>query len=775
MSKETDARIIIDRLLREAGWDIENKSQVSTEEAAADGRADYLLKDTRTRPLAIVEAKRFTVDPYSAKDQARDYAQSLPVHFILLSNGEDHYFWDYTEGDARSILGFPSPSDLERRAGLKIHRRGDLRQSLASVPYPERFRFKGEEIEIRPYQKKCVQALDNALLSGRRRMLIEMATGTGKTLTIAMIMKRWFQGAVISRVLFLADRIELAKQAKETFDDYLSQWPSTLLYGGRRSLEGQIVVGTLDTIAGQLGPGGFGHAYFDLVVTDECHRSIYSTHRATLAHFDAIQIGLTATPNPGELRWVSETERQLVRSTYVFFDCWDSAKQEGNPTFTYSIQQGINDGYLADYKIYVAESRLTFEGATWEGDEIKPGQWERTVTSWDRNKLLVDEFYRVEEERGDPRTRKTIVFAASERHATQLEQLFNRALSDELVLRLASHLQVSPGAVRSDYAKKITCYSNNSNPKPFIDRFKYDALPVLAISVDMLDTGYDHKEVENLVMMRPTKSAIKYAQMRGRGSRLCPRIGKSSFLIYDFVGNTGRFDDPGQEYHRPREVGRRSPAEQAREPETEYIVTPEHTSETLRPREFVEIPLGSLEDEFRRREMIAIGPEGLAIDRKTYLDKWHEKVTELKEVDPAVRAVVEGRPLREEEWDDLAARLNCPEFWFTEQSLQAAFDQPAGSLADFILAALGLYRFPTREERIERSFAAWVAQHNPTPHQSEMLRLPKARVLAGDHIDMAVFNQPPFSLRGGRARMEQLFGRDRLHRIVEEANIHLVA
>lgn len=774
MSKETDVRIVIDRLLREAGWDIENKSRVSTEEPTAEGRADYLLKDSRTRPLAIVEAKRFSIDPYSAKDQAREYAQSLPVHFILLSNGEDHYFWDYAEGDARPILGFPTPADLERRASLKIHRRGDLQQSLASLPYPEHFRFKGEEIEVRPYQRKCMEAVDSALISGGRKMLIEMATGTGKTLTIAMIMKRWFQAAIISRVLFLADRIELAKQAKETFDDYLSQWPSTLLYGGRRSLEGQIVVGTLDTIAGQLGLGGFGHAYFDLVVTDECHRSIYSTHRATLAHFDAIHIGLTATPNPGELHWVSETERQLVRSTYVFFDCWDSAKQEGEPTFTYTIQQGINDGYLADYKIYVAESRLTFEGATWEGDEIKPGDWERTATSWDRNKLLVDEFYRVEQERLDFRPRKTIIFAISERHAIQLEQLFNHSLTADQVLRLASELRVSPGAVRSDYAKKITCYSNNGNTKPLIDRFKYDPLPVIAISVDMLDTGYDHKEVENLVMMRPTKSAIKYAQMRGRGSRLCPRIGKTSFLIYDFVGNTERFDDPGQEYHQPKETGHR-PRQLEPEPEQEPAPTPEPQPEPPKPKEFVEIRLGSLEDEFRRREMITIGPEGLAIDRKTYLDKWREKVTELKTVDPAVQAIAEGRPLSEEEWDALAARLNSPEFWFTEQSLQAAFDQPAGSLADFILAALGLYKFPTREERIEKAFQAWVAQHSPTPHQAEMLRLLKARVLAGDRIDMTVFSQPPFSLRGGRSRMEMLFGRDGLERIVEEVNMHLVA
>jgi type I restriction enzyme, R subunit len=172
-----------------------------------------------------------------------------------------------------------------------------------------------------------------------------------------------------------------------------------LLYGGKRSLEGQIIVGTLDTISSQLGQSGFGHGYFDLVITDECHRSIYNTHRATLGHFDAIQIGLTATPNPGELHWISQHERQLVRSTYMFFDCWDSARQEGQPTFAYAIQDGIKEGYLSPYQIYVAESRLTFEGTTWEEDEIAFSDWGRTAESEDRLKLIIDEYFRVEEER----------------------------------------------------------------------------------------------------------------------------------------------------------------------------------------------------------------------------------------------------------------------------------------------------------------------------------------------------------------------------------------
>jgi type I restriction enzyme R subunit len=780
MPTEADARIVVDRMLRESGWDIEDKSQVSTEEASADGRADYLLKNQRTQPLAVVEAKRFSIDPYSAKGQARDYAVSLSSPFVILSNGREHYFWEYDTGDARPVVGLPSRADLERRANLRQHRTGSLQTTLNALPLPTRFRFKSEDVEARPYQLRCLQAADEALLAGRRRMLFEMATGTGKTLTIAMLMKRWFQAAVCSRVLFLADRIELAKQAKETFDEYLRDYPSTLLFGGKRSLEGQIVVGTLDTIAGQLGPGGFGHAYFDLVVTDECHRSIYNTHRATLGHFDAIHIGLTATPNPGELHWISEHERQLVRSTYMFFDCWDSAAQEGRPTFAYAIQDGIKEGYLSPYQIYVAESRLTFEGATWEDDEIAFGDWGRTAESEDRLKLIIDEYFRVEEERPQPHPRKTIVFAVSERQAVLLERLFNKLLPDAACLRIAEQTGRYPAEVRQSFAQKITCYSNNGNPKPVIDRFKFDPLPVIAVSVDMLDTGYDHKEVENLVMLRPTTSAIKYAQMRGRGSRLCPRIGKSGFLIYDFVNNTQNFDDPGAKYHAPKTKGTRpGPVEPPGPGPEGPIVGPPPPPPPGPPREFKVIKEGSLEDEFRKRQMIIVGPDGLEIDRQRYQDQWVSRIEELRNTDSVVRKVLTGEEVTENEWEELAHKLNAPEFWFDESALQKAFDQPTGSLNDFIRAALGLYQFPTREQRVERAFTAWVAEHSNSinPDQARMLSLLRNVALASVRetkyatIDTNVFTRAPFTLLGGRTRMESLFGgREKLGSILDELN-----
>jgi type I restriction enzyme R subunit len=613
-----------------------------------------------------------------------------------------------------------------------------------------------------------------------------MATGTGKTLTIAMLMKRWFQAAIISRVLFLVDRIELGKQAKETFDDYLHDWPAVILYGGKKSLEGQIVVGTLDTVAGQLGAGGFGHAYFDLVVTDECHRSIYNTHRATLGHFDAIHIGLTATPNPGELRWISEHERQLARNTYIFFDCWNAAKKEGRPTFEYGIQTAIDDGYLASYQIYHAESVLTYEGAIWEGDEIKPGEWGKDVESEDRLKTIIQEYYSADAERAKERPRKTIVFAVSDRQTDILVRLLNKLLTDDDCMNIARQINRSPAQVRQDFAKKITCYANNGNPKTIIDQFKYDPLPVVAVSVDMLDTGYDHKEVENLIMLRPTQSAIKYAQMRGRGSRLCPRIGKTKFIVYDFVGNTKRFNDPGELYHKPKLVGTAPGATilSKKEDVEEFVAEEPSDFETRHQAKgnFTVIQEGSLDDEIRARELIIIGPEGLAIDRKTYQEKWEEKIVEFAKHDPAIEKIFRGEELTDDEWENLARRLNSPEYYFNEASLRRAFEQPTGSLSDFIRVALKLDRFFTREERIERAFNTWFAEHSSLdPAQTQMLRLLKAHLVAQvsdkkiEPISVRLFNEPPFALWGGRKRMEQLFGKDKLVRMVNELNALLAA
>jgi type I restriction enzyme R subunit len=285
----------------------------------------------------------------------------------------------------------------------------------------------------------------------------------------------------------------------------------------------------------------------------------------------------------------------------------------------------------------------------------------------------------------------------------------------------------------------------------------------------MLDTGYDHKEVENLVMLRPTQSAIKYAQMRGRGSRLCPRIQKNEFIIYDFVGNSRRFNDPGEIYHAPKQI--RTTTRTYKISKENFIENP-----SLKP-EFLVIAEGSLDDEIRVREIIIIGPEGIAIDRKSYREKWEEKIVVLKQTDAAIEKIFHGEKLSDEEWENLAQRLNSPEYYFNEGALRRAFEQPTGSLSDFIRFALGIDRFLSREERIEKAFNTWVVEHSSSinPAQAQMLRLLKARVMAGEEITMKLFSQPPFSLWGGLTRMEQLFGKDKLLQMVDELNSLLAA
>src|SRR3989344_376868 len=343
---ETDSRIIIDRLLREAGWDIENKLQVSTEEPTADGRADYLLKDNRGRPLAIIEAKRFEKDPNLAQEQAKAYAESINAPFIFLANGEILYFWDYKFDSSRLIDSFYSQEDLERRE--KLH---EISKPLSEISMPSKFTHFNKELEVRPYQIKAIEAVDEAIEKGKRRMLIEMATGTGKTLAMAMIMKRLFEAGMVKNVLFLVDRKNLAEQTKDVFTEYLKDTPSKVWYGGKPKELAQIVIGTLPTIASQL--KRFGPGYFDLVVTDECHRSIYNVYRDLLNHFDALHVGMTATPNLGHYEFVNEKEKRLVRNTYEFYKCWNHATQIGEPTFAYGIGDGIKDESIGKESFWI--------------------------------------------------------------------------------------------------------------------------------------------------------------------------------------------------------------------------------------------------------------------------------------------------------------------------------------------------------------------------------------------------------------------------------------
>lgn len=731
---EADARIIVDRLLREAGWNIEDKTQVSTEEAAADGRADYLLKDSHGRPLAVIEAKKFSIDPNLAQQQAKEYAKSISAPFIFLANGEILYFWDYENDSSRLVDSFYNQEDLERRDSL--HK---ISKPLNQTQMPSKFTHFNKELEIRPYQIKAIGAVDEAIENGKRRILIEMATGTGKTLTMAMIMKRLFEAGLVQTVLFLVDRKQLAEQTKDVFAEYLKDTPSKVWYGGKPKELGQIVIGTLPTIASSLERFGPGH--FDLVVTDECHRSIYNVYRDLLNHFDALHIGMTATPNLGFYQFINDKEKRLIRNTYEFYKCWNHATTTGEPTFAYGIVEGIHDKFLANYQIYLAKSRITVEGVQYEGIDYKPSELERTITIESRNKLMVQEYAEMEKQRGGDHLKKSIVFAVTKNHAAQLKRFF-----DEVFLQY-----------KGNYAQIIT--SDTPNPGQIIKDFEKQEFPLCLISVGMLDTGIDLPNIENLLMMRPTASAVLYQQMRGRGTRKEPKIGKESFLIYDFVGNAEKFNDPMLENAVPGEKAL-----------PKYLAKEIEEEEVKRKKEFIVVKEHELSDEMQTREMIYVGPEGLAIDRQNYKEKFKETIEELAN-DPTVQKILSDKELEQEELDKLAAQLNKPEDYFNEDNLKEAYEQPSGSLVDFIKAALGKYTFPTKKERVNKNFDSWLRQKEYTVDQIMLLSQLKNRFVAGDNeIGADDFNKPPLREQGGIQKAVSLFGEQGLRQTLEELN-----
>lgn len=733
--RETDARILIDKQLRQAGWDIEIKNQVSTEDTAKTGRADYILRDHRGRGLAVVEAKRFSVDPTSAKNQALQYAESMKIDFIFLANGEDIYFWDYKNRPEQKVSTFFSQRDLEKLQTLRLDQK-----SLSIIPIPEKY-FKGGEWRIlRPYQKEAMQIIDKALQLNRRKSLMVMATGTGKTDVIALYLKRLFEANLISRALFLIDRIDLGVQTKEVFDEILKDYPTKLLYGGKPKDESSIIISTLPTLYSQLSQ--FTSGYFDIVISDEAHRSIFGIYNAVLSHFDAIRIGLTATPSS-----------YIDRNTYKLFDCWDEQEQKGKPTFLYSIRRGIKDGFLAGYDILQIDTQISTKGIKYDGEDFDPEDLERQINVPARNEQVAKSFRQEEEKREPKRQRKTIVYAVTKKHASQLAYYFN---------------QVYP-EYNGRFAEIIT--SDTEDPRGAIRRFKLEELPMMAVSVGMLDTGIDAPAVENLVMVRPTRSPILYQQMRGRGSRLSAKIGKTSFRIYDYAGVTKYFNDESfNPYSDILKVKKGIPwgseVEDLTEQEKEVV-----------SRLFIQVPEIAPEntDIVIKRSFIEVGSEGERIDVDDYQNAWERQIQELAKTEPLIVKIKNKEELTSEEVAILTERLNSPKFYFNEVNLRDAYQYPPGTINEFIKTALGIQALPSEEQlyqsRINDLFESWLVEKKFNPDQVKILRLVKSQYVARRQaIEISIFNEPIFQHLGGLNYVLKVFEDNILKSTIEDLN-----
>jgi type I restriction enzyme, R subunit len=545
-SNEAFSRVIIDSQLTTQGWSLADGFSVRYEVVLEDGtRADYVLCDRHGRSLAVIEAKRYSVSPDDAADQAKNYARQLNVPYIFLANGNEIRFWEWQrEAYPRPVKTFFKQDDLERRfATLQVARKP------LSVPIDVK-------IAGRDYQQECIQTLCREIEQGRRKLLVEMATGTGKTRTAAALIKRLFEANAVTRVLFLVDRIPLALQTEDAFAEHLTDYPSYVLRAGRRFQdEKRVTITTLQSMINIYGEYSAG--YFDLIISDECHRSIYGKWSGVLKHFDGIQIGLTATPCvSGEDEATEDKDDTLfVRDTLRFFEV-------EKPTFTYKLKDAIREGYLVPYQIYKAQTvKTAAEGgfpvsideidwsamdkqtreqlellfAAGDGKQIiiDPSALERRFTIPERNRALVREFRQVMDKgyidhKGvlrKPLLGKTIVFAVSKRHAETLAQMFDEAFADQ---------KSSPDVRYADYVVSGMGQDDTVDGMTKIKRFKKEKFPQILVSVNMLDTGFDCPEVNNLVFARFTKSVIMYQQMRGRGTR--KSLNKPLFTMFDFVG-----------------------------------------------------------------------------------------------------------------------------------------------------------------------------------------------------------------------------------------------
>ena len=394
MKNEAHARIKINQLLHEAGWTffddeqgtanilLENHVKITQQEADAwgndfektkSGSLDFLLLDSNNKPICVLEAKKESLHPLVAKEQARKYANTVNAQFIILSNGIVHYLWDLKNGNPKTIFKFPSPSEIGAIKNWNPDRTA-LTADAVDVDYIVAVQMPDYAVRpgwngtinhskdfvwtnglkfLRQYQLRAIQHLQRAAKSGKDRFLFEMATGTGKTLTSAAVIRLFLRTENARRVLFLVDRLELEDQAMKAFTNYLKPDYSTFIYKEHKGdwHKADIVVTTIQSL---MSDNKFRYAFtptdFDLIISDESHRSISGNARAVFEYFHGYKLGLTATPKD-YLKAVDidaakendprEIERRMLRDTYTTFGC-----ESGEPTFRYSLLDGVKDGFL---------------------------------------------------------------------------------------------------------------------------------------------------------------------------------------------------------------------------------------------------------------------------------------------------------------------------------------------------------------------------------------------------------------------------------------------
>lgn len=624
-AKEAKARLKINKMLEDAGWrffdseagnaniQVEPNIKMTRQqvdgmgedfEKSVNGFIDFLLLDENGKPYIVLEAKSEDKDPLIGKEQAREYARNIYVKYVILSNGNSHYFWNVERGNPQLITAFPSYESLKISKAFTSDPQKLFNENITpdyvaitQMPsYDNDPQYMNSETRadfikdhglkfLRNYQLRAVKALQASAKNGNTRFLFEMATGTGKTLVSAAVIKLFLRTGNAKRILFLVDRLELEIQAQKSFREYLKNDYTSLIFKEHKDdwHKADIVVTTVQSLL-------FNNKYrklfkptdFDLVISDEAHRSISGNARAVFEYFLGYKLGLTATPKDYLKSVAIEKlqttdprawERRQLLDSYRTFGC-----ESGDPTFRYSLIDGVNDPdgpFLVNPTVVDARTDITTQLLSEKGYAVvrKSGQYEdedeeetyfgrnfeKTFFSESTNKMFCQSF--IQNAIRDPLSKefgKSIIFCVSRKHAAKITKILNEY--SELIW---------PGKYNSDFAMQITSdipnaqtfttnFQNNnlSGHTLFLKNYKSSKTRV-CVTVGMMTTGYDCTDLLNVVLMRPVFSPSDFVQIKGRGTRICDfkytyikndehetiREPKHTFKLFDYFGNCEYFEE----------------------------------------------------------------------------------------------------------------------------------------------------------------------------------------------------------------------------------------
>jgi type I restriction enzyme, R subunit len=771
MKNEAHARIKINKLLEEAGWRffdndegkanilLENHVKITKKEVDAwgndfekikSGSLDFLLVDNNQKPICVLEAKKEDLHPLVAKEQARKYAKTVNARFIILSNGIVHYLWDLEKGNPKPVYTFPSPAEIgaisewkpDRNALASEPVKNDFIAIVQMPDYQERPGWNGS-IEsskdfiwhnglrfLRHYQLTAIHKLQKAVANGKDRFLYEMATGTGKTLVSAGVIRLFLRTGNARRVLFLVDRLELEDQAWKAFTNYLKPDYTTFIYKEHKTdwHKAEIVVTTIQSLM-------FDNKYrslfnptdFDLLISDESHRSISGNARAVFEYFHGYKLGLTATPRDylknvdfeeARAHDPREIERRMLRDTYNTFGC-----EGGEPTYRYSLIDGVKDGFLINPKVLDARTEITTqllsdEGyavfvQTDEGEETETfvsRDFERKFFSEKTNRVFCQTF--LENAKRDPITDeigKTIIFAVSQNHARKLTQILNEFAE-----------QLFPGKYNSDFAVQVTSQvgdaqqmtisftNNNLNGKTtWLDGYKSSKTRV-CVTVGMMTTGYDCPDLLNLCMVRPIFSPSDFVQIKGRGTRKYTfefrhknelgkeetvQFEKEDFKLFDFFANFEYFEE---KFDYDEKLKLTKPKRNGGEGDKAGFDLDEFTS-------FLPDPLATLNEQ-------KIGYEGMKVDRMLF-QKFEDRIV----MDDIIKKHVElGN------WEHVVSHIQSeifdkPEEYFNLEKLRKAakIDRKV-SIREIVEKIFGIIpKFKSKDELLEEEFDKFISIYPP--------------------------------------------------------------